>query len=98
MRLIIIPALALLVGCASSEPPRTITVTETIEVQIPVAVRRTPPEALLAPITAPSPVFVSPDDPLATSALTPEGEKALRGLILTYQGWIAASQAWMLSD
>jgi len=97
MRLIALPILALLAGCVTA-PPRTITVTETVEVQIPVPVRREPPAALLAPVDVDLPVFVSPDDPLATSALTPEGERLLRGLILTFQGYIDASRAWMLSD
>lgn len=80
-------------GCAS-EVPRTITITEIQEVEIPVPVKRDPPAALLTPNVMPLPAFVPITDPLASSALTPEGENKLKALLLMYQGRIKAWQAW----
>lgn len=93
-----IALLLILAGCVTGEPPRTITLTETVEVEIPVPVARKPPDALLVPVAVEVPVFVSPDDPQASSALTQEGEKRLQDLILSLKGYMDASRAWMLSE
>lgn len=75
-------ALGLLVsGCARNPEPKIITKVEIVEVKVPVPVKVQPPVELLEPIEAPLPEFVSPDDKNASSALTAEGERLLRGLI-----------------
>jgi hypothetical protein len=71
-------------------PPRV----EVVEVQVPTVVKATPPAELLAAISPPLPVFISPFDPEATSALTAEGERLLRGLIEELLGKLRAWQAW----
>jgi len=78
--------LALLAGCATV--PR-----ETI-VKIPVAVHAVAPMELYRPIESPAPVFVAPSDPRASSALTPEGEKALKRLLEEMITRIYAWEAW----
>ncbi len=93
-------ALVLLIaaGCASDQPPRTITLTETIEVKVPVPVRADVPDALTARIDVPTPSFVSPTDPAATSALTAEGEQRLRSLLIVLKGRIDALKAWAADE
>lgn len=73
------------------QPPPEI---RTVTVEVPTIVKATPPPELLAAIKPPLPVFVSPLDPDATSALTAEGERLLRGLIEELLQQIAAWKAW----
>jgi len=81
---------ALLVGCTT--PPVT------KEVKVPVAVRAMPPAELLAPVsTDPLPVFVKPTDANATSALTPQGERRLKQLLLELFTRTLAWEAWATS-
>lgn len=79
-------AAALLAGCAVSR--------ETIEIRVPIAVRPEPPPELLERPTAPPPVFVSPQHPEASSALTPAGERALQVFLLELASRLAAWEAW----
>lgn len=61
----------------------------------PVPVSMTPPEALLEKIApAPELVFISPSSPEASSALAPEGERALRALLRAMSARISAWEAW----
>jgi hypothetical protein len=75
---------ALIGGCAVS--PET--------VNVPVAVRAKAPAELTAAIASPLPVFVAPTDAAASSALTPEGERALRAWIDELLTRLRAWQAW----
>lgn len=80
----------LLAGCASP-----VVRTEYQRVEVPVSVRAVPPADLTAPVAVPPGlIFVSPDDPRASSALTAEGESALRELVNEYVARIAAWHAW----
>lgn len=54
---------------------------KTVVVKEPVPIRITPPPELLEPINAPIPVFISPLDPSASSALDVQGERDLRSLL-----------------
>lgn len=64
----------------------------TKEVLVPVIQKPVAPDWLLAGYKPDSlPEFVEPDDPRASSALTPEGEKALRILITDM---IGRDEAW----
>lgn len=82
----------LLAGCASQSP---IVRTEYQRVEVPVSVRAVPPADLTAPVAVPPGlIFVSPDDPRASSALTAEGESALAELVNEYVARIAAWHAW----
>lgn len=74
--------------------PEIVTVYETVEVKTPVPFKAQPPAELLASRPIPIPVFVAPSDPKASSALTPDGERLLRGLIEELLGQIAAWKAW----
>lgn len=66
-----------------------------VEVKVPVPVKARAPDELRQPVkTGPLPVFVAPADPKATSALTPEGEKRLKRLLLELQTRIRAWEAW----
>lgn len=76
----------LLAGCATPEP-----VVRVVEINVPVAVRPVPPEFLLQPDPPAPPIFVAPDAPGITSALTPEGERALRAYT---DFWISYWEAW----
>ena len=83
-----LPVLVLLAGCASQ--PEVFTRTTTASVPVPV--RAEAPAELMAPYTPTVlPVFVAPADPQASSALTAEGEKALRDLI---DDLVTRDQAW----
>jgi hypothetical protein len=53
----------------------------TVEVKVPTPTVIQPPAELLAPFSMPLPVFVSPSDPAASSALTVEQERALRAWV-----------------
>lgn len=66
----------------------------TVTVEVPTIVKATPPPELLAAIKPPLPVFVSPLDPDATSALTAEGERLLRALLEDLLGRIRAWEVW----
>lgn len=87
-------------GCAGRRvpPPTVVKIVETVEVKVPVIQARTPPSELLASLRPPLPSFVSPEDPLASSALTVEGERLLRGMIEELLGRIEAWQAWALEE
>ena len=64
----------------------------TKEVTVPVAVKAEAPDWLASGYKPEAlPEFVAPSDPRASSALTPEGEKALRLIILDL---IGRDQAW----
>lgn len=63
-------------------------------VKVPIATRATPPAELLAPVNMTPPVFVSPADPAASSALTPAGERRLKELLLDLFERGQAWQAW----
>lgn len=79
-------------GCASTGG-QPIPVPEIVKV--PVAVARTPPPELLAPIDATAlPVFVAPTDPKATSGLTAEGERDLKLLLLDLKTRLQAWAKW----
>jgi hypothetical protein len=90
--LLLIGALSVTPGCAQKEP---IVKYETIEVRVPVQVIPEPPPELLAPIKAPLPEFVPPDDPAASSALTSEGEQRLKRLLVILHGRSLAWEAWV---
>jgi hypothetical protein len=79
-----------LVGCAVKEP---IVKYEMVEVKVPVVVRAVAPPELLARVNAERPVFISPQDPTASSALDPAGEALLKRLLITltdkHKGWVA---------
>jgi hypothetical protein len=86
----------LLSGCAKKPPvaPQIVRVVETVEVKVPTLVQRVPPAELLAPLAPPLPVFVAPESPDASSALTAEGERLLRALIEDLLTRIEAWKAW----
>lgn len=68
---------------------------QTVEVQVPVAVKADPPPELREPLDLSRlPVFVRPDDPQATSALTDEGERSLKQLLLDLLLRVRAWEAW----
>lgn len=93
---VVILACVLLAGCGAKTvpPPQIIREVQTVEVKVPVQVQRTPPAELLIPIAPPLPVFVEPANPEASSALTAEGERLLRGLIEELLTRIEAWRAW----
>jgi hypothetical protein len=77
-------AAMLLASCGKKAPivgPTIVREVVTVDVLTPVPFKAPPPPELLAPLTIPLPVFVAPTDPAASSALTAEGERLLRGLI-----------------
>ena len=84
MKYAAICAILLLAGCADTQI-----------VKVPVPVKAEVPAELQEPFK-PSvvPVFVSPGDPKATSALTPKGEKAFKALILDLTARLHAWEAW----
>ena len=90
-------ALMFLASCGKKLPPEIVTVYTPVEVKIPVAVKAHPPAELLAAKPIPLPIFVAPADPLASSALTAEGERLLRGLIEELLQRIESWRAWAVA-
>lgn len=92
---IVIVAALVLAACGKKapviQPPPEI---RTVEVSVPVPVKLTPPAELLAPVNPPLPTFISPFDPEATSALTAESERLLRGLIEELLQRLEAWKKW----
>lgn len=82
----------LLTGCASD--PKIKWRIRTVEIEVPVQVRREPPSELISVPALPRPLFVHPDAETASSALTPEGETELQGLILELLARERAWRAW----
>ena len=82
-----------LAGCSTlPRPPAEI---RTVEVKVPVPVRRDAPGELLTPLKPGAlPRFVSPADPKASSALTPDGERSLKEIIADLLARDAAWRAW----
>jgi hypothetical protein len=76
-------------GCAGHTRP-----TVPSPVYVPIATPCTPPAALMEPLSVRTPTFVSPSDPNATSALTPDGEKELAALIQTLVDRIEDWKTW----
>jgi hypothetical protein len=88
-------------ACGKEPPivePQIVKVVETVEVMVPVAVRPVPPAELLEPLKFILPVFVAPSDPSASSALTAEGERLLRGLVEELIAHLEAWKAWAKKD
>lgn len=75
---------------AVQPPPRV----ETVTVEVPTIVKATPPAELLTPFKFPLPIFISPFDPKATSALDAEGERTWRGMIEELLQRIKAWETW----
>lgn len=87
-------AAVLLWGCAGARPGE-VRRTEILRVHKPVPVRAEAPPELLAPFEPGElPEFVSPQDPAASSALTPEGEARLKRLVLELLSRFEALRAW----
>lgn len=85
-------AVLLLAGCESAPVAPPVVRTETVTVEVPVAVARTPPAELVQPYQPRRlPEFVPPDDAQASSALTPEGERRLLRLL---SDLLARDEAW----
>lgn len=92
VRVAVVTALALtaLVGCSA---PRVLVETQIVEV--PVLRDRPAPAELAAPyVPRAVPVFVAPSHPDASSALTPDGERDLRGILIDLTTRDAAWRAW----
>ena len=83
--------LLLVIGCAAREP---VIKYEMVEVKVPVQVFAIPPAWLLVPIEAGSPIFISPDDPEASSSLSRDGEQSLKRLLLEYHDRVQAWHNW----
>jgi hypothetical protein len=94
MRSAVLLLVLLIGGCAKKVPPQIVRVVEPVEVRVPVPVHKEPPPELLAQLMPPLPTFVAPSAPDASSALTVEGERILRGLIEELLQRIAAWKAW----
>lgn len=93
----LIVLVVLFAACGKKPPvvqPQVVEIIKTVEVTIPVPVKMQPPAELLESRPIPVPVFVAPSDPNASSALTAEGERLLRGLIEELLARLAAWQAW----
>ena len=81
-------------GCATCPVVEPVRIVQPVEVRVPVPVTRRPPPELLEPIRADLPEFVTPAAPTASSALTPEGERRLRALLVLLRARLAAWEAW----
>lgn len=87
--LLALMALAALAACA--DRPEPLQVIQPVRVEVPVPVRTAPPAELLEAYSVELPVFISPTDQGASSALTPVGERSLKSMI---NGLVTRLQAW----
>lgn len=89
---------AVVAGCAGTGASGLVPVCEpkivVQRVEVPVPVARSVPPQLATFELPPAPVFVSPGTEGVTSALTPEGEAALRAYVEALGGQLGAWQAW----
>jgi len=83
----------LLAGCAGQD-----VVYKPVTADVPVAVHVSPPASLLAPLGITPPEFVDPSDPTASSALTAEGEKRLRDMLLKLDARIREWRNWATGE
>lgn len=81
-------------GCATCPVVEPVRIVQPVEVRVPVPVVRRPPPELLEPLRAELPEFVPPAAPAASSALTPEGERRLRALLVLLRARVRAWEAW----
>lgn len=87
------PALLLVYATLACACGTTRTVTEYVEVKVPVEKEeREPPAELTEPPDLTPPTWVAPDHPDASSALTPEGEDLFRALL---KELLARDCAWL---
>lgn len=96
LKIVLLGCLALtllvLIGCST---PEVKYVTRTVQVDVPVYTRATPPPELMGQYKPePMPVFVFLDDPNAKAALTSEGIDALWMMIADMVARDAAWRAW----
>jgi len=96
--LLIVLASMCFVSCGGKKPPvvqpTIVREVQVVEVKVPVPTVIQPPPELLQPIKIPLPVFVAPSDPKASSALTAEGERLLRGMLEELAAWREAVLAY----
>lgn len=89
MRALVFCGMIFLASCATQD--RIVTK----EVMVPVPTKAEAPDWLMVGYKAELvPKFVSPNNPSASSALTPEGERALRLLIVDLLGRDNAWREW----
>lgn len=81
-------------GCATCPVVEPVRIVQPVEVRVPVPVTRRPPAELLEPLSVELPEFVAPAAPAASSALTPEGERRLRALLVLLRARVQAWEAW----
>ncbi len=84
-------------SCRKKPPivaPTIVEVVKIQEVKVPVPFKVQPPPELLEALKIPLPTFVAPSDTAASSALTAEGERLLRGMIEDLLQRLAAWKAW----
>lgn len=89
---LLVLCLALLSACSDGKEP--LNPVHAVDVAVPVPMRAQPPKELMQPVIANTPIFISPKDPSATSALNPEGELALRVMIAQLITRLHAWRAW----
>lgn len=94
---IVLLAGSMLVGCTSK--PARVVIREPIEVRVPVAVKPAPPHELLEPLQhAALPEFIAPCEESASSALSPDGERNLKHLLLRLETRLKEWKAWAITD
>lgn len=97
---LIVVAIITLVACGKKPPvaaPTTVRELVIQEIKVPTPVIVLPPAELLAPFRMPLPIFVSPSDPNASSALTVEEERAMRAWVEERASRWEAIIAWLQS-
>ena len=91
--LMLFPVVLMLSGCAWLRPDPIIKY-ETIEVKIPIYMKPTPPAVLTMPLKFDLSVFISPTSEGASSALSVQGEKELKRLLLNLHDRERAWRTW----
>ena len=79
------------IGCAVKPP---VIKYEVVEVKVPIQVKAQAPAELMVDLNIIPPVFIEPSNPKASSALSPEGEKNLKRLLIDYHDRELAWRTW----
>lgn len=95
--LFMLAALLLLASLAACCPD-PIVQREMVTVEVPVLTKSRLPPAIVDGVEVALPEFIAPCDPVATSALTEEGERRLKTMLLTIMNLRTAVREWNETD
>lgn len=95
--LLFVACLVTITGCCPPAPAPIIK-REVVTVEVPVQIKTKLPPEIVNGSGVDLPEFVTPGDPAATSALTAEGERRLKVMLLIFKDLRTAVKQWNESE